>query len=142
MILSYQTNTSEFTCLYSHEVIVKFTQAFGFFYNVTQTRSNDNVAILFSIFREGTLLGLGNPLLDISATVESEYLEKNELGADNAILAEDKHKHIFNELQENYNADYIGLKCFVIPRLTLLNPNPFSWRICAKFFTSLFMDHQ
>jgi adenosine kinase len=61
--------------------------------------------ILVSIFREGTLLGLGNPLLDIS--VEPEYLEKNELKADNAILAEDKHSHIFKELQTDYKSDYI-----------------------------------
>lgn len=62
----------------------------------------------FSIFRDGTLLGLGNPLLDISAVVEPEYLEKHELKPDNAILAEDKHKCIFPEMQEKYKVDFIA----------------------------------
>lgn len=39
-----------------------------------------------SILRDGILVGLGNPLLDISATVENEYLVKNDLKPDNAIL--------------------------------------------------------
>jgi hypothetical protein len=38
---------------------------------------------------------LGNPLLDISATVEKEYLAKHELGQDNAILAEDIHMPMY-----------------------------------------------
>jgi adenosine kinase len=55
------------------------------------------------------LVGLGNPLLDISATVSDDYLKKNNLDPDNAILAdEDKHMHIFKELQDEYNADYIA----------------------------------
>lgn len=66
--------------------------------------------ILCSIFREGTLLGLGNPLLDISAVVEPEYLVKHDLKADNAILAEDKHSCIFTEMQEKYKIDYIAGK--------------------------------
>lgn len=57
--------------------------------------------------REGALLGLGNPLLDISAVVDPEYLVKNELQADNAILAEEKHSHIFKELQDMKH-DYIA----------------------------------
>lgn len=40
------------------------------------------------------LVGCGNPLLDISSTVSEEYLSKNDLGQDNAILAEDKHLHM------------------------------------------------
>lgn len=63
---------------------------------------------VYSIFREGTLLGLGNPLLDISAIVDAEYLKKNDLVADNAILAEAKHSQIFTDLQENYKVDYIA----------------------------------
>jgi hypothetical protein len=38
---------------------------------------------------------MGNSLLDISAVVEPEYLLKYELGADNVIIAEAKHKLIF-----------------------------------------------
>lgn len=54
------------------------------------------------------LLGIGNPLLDISATVEPEYLTKHSLIADNAILAEEKHRSIFTDLQEKYKPDYIA----------------------------------
>lgn len=58
--------------------------------------------------RDNLLLGIGNPLLDVSAVVSPEYLEKHELGADNAILAEEKHLPIFSEIQEHYNPDYIA----------------------------------
>lgn len=44
-------------------------------------------------FREGTLLGLGNPLLDISASVDPQYLEGHGLKPDDAILAEPKHRY-------------------------------------------------
>jgi adenosine kinase len=37
------------------------------------------------------LVACGNPLLDISITVDDGYLKKHELDADTAILAEDKH---------------------------------------------------
>lgn len=51
---------------------------------------------LFKLFRtqnysEGILLGCGNPLLDISATVDDAFLAKYGLEPDNAILAEEKH---------------------------------------------------
>lgn len=41
---------------------------------------------------EKHILGMGNPLLDISANVTQEFLDKYELALDNAILAEDKHQ--------------------------------------------------
>ncbi|XP_072051280.1 uncharacterized protein [Amphiura filiformis] len=56
---------------------------------------------------EGVLLGIGNPLLDISATVDEAFLKKYELDANNQILAEDKHKPMFQELVDNYKVDYI-----------------------------------
>lgn len=43
-------------------------------------------------FREGTLVGFGNPLLDISATVDESFLEKYGMQPNDAILAGDKHK--------------------------------------------------
>lgn len=47
----------------------------------------------FSIFyREGLLLGCGNPLLDISSIVDAEFLAKYDMQPNNAILAEEKHK--------------------------------------------------
>lgn len=58
--------------------------------------------------REGVLLGMGNPLLDISATVDSNFLKKYDLNSNNAILAEEKHKPMYDELIELYKADFIA----------------------------------
>lgn len=45
--------------------------------------------------REGLLLGCGNPLLDIIATVDDAFLQKYGLKPDDAILAdENKHKNL------------------------------------------------
>ncbi|XP_043484470.1 adenosine kinase 2-like isoform X2 [Leptopilina heterotoma] len=59
-------------------------------------------------FREDLLLGIGNPLLDISATVDEDFLKKYKLKANDAILAEDFHKPLYDELVEKYNADFIA----------------------------------
>ncbi|KAL6262386.1 hypothetical protein P5V15_007475 [Pogonomyrmex californicus] len=58
--------------------------------------------------REGLLLGMGNPLLDISANVDREFLNKYDLKSNNAILAEEKHKPLYEELINLYNADFIA----------------------------------
>lgn len=58
--------------------------------------------------REGLLLGMGNPLLDISATVDHEFLKKYDLKPNNAILAEEKHKPLYEELIDLYKADFIA----------------------------------
>jgi adenosine kinase len=59
-------------------------------------------------FREGSLLGCGNPLLDISAVVEDSFLAKYDMLPNNAILAEEKHMPIYGELIEKHNADFIA----------------------------------
>ena len=56
----------------------------------------------------GKLLGMGNPLLDISAHVPQELLDKYELKLDSAILAEDKHQPLYGELVEKYDVQYIA----------------------------------
>ncbi|XP_043262408.1 adenosine kinase 2 [Colletes gigas] len=58
--------------------------------------------------REGLLLGMGNPLLDISATVDSNFLKKYDLKPNDAILAQNKHKPMYDELIELYQADFIA----------------------------------
>lgn len=50
----------------------------------------------------GVLLGMGNPLLDISANVGPDLLEKYDLKLDTAILAEDRHQPLYRELVEQY----------------------------------------
>ncbi|KAK0153631.1 Adenosine kinase [Merluccius polli] len=49
---------------------------------------------------------MGNPLLDISAEVDKDFLDKYGLKPNDAILAEDKHKVLFEELISNFKAEY------------------------------------
>lgn len=51
---------------------------------------------------------MGNPLLDISATVDHEFLKKYDLRSNDAILAEEKHKPLYEELMDLYKADFIA----------------------------------
>ena len=57
---------------------------------------------------QGVLLGMGNPLLDISATVEQDILDKYDVKLNNAILAEEKHLPVYSELVEKYNPQFIA----------------------------------
>jgi len=55
---------------------------------------------------EGAILGMENPLLDISADVPSEFLMKYGVTLNNAILAEEKHLPIYDEIVSNYPVTY------------------------------------
>ncbi len=57
---------------------------------------------------QGAILGMGNPLLDISADVPIEVLEKYGVTLNNAILAEEKHLPLYKELIEHYPVQYIA----------------------------------
>lgn len=57
---------------------------------------------------EGLLLGLGNPLLDISALADHDFLKKYGLKENDAILAEEKHLPMYTEMVEKYNVEYIA----------------------------------
>ena len=57
---------------------------------------------------EGILFGMGNPLLDISSDVSSDYLAKYDLKPNDAILAEAKHLPIYQDLVDNYTVEYIA----------------------------------
>ncbi|XP_077225537.1 adenosine kinase 2-like [Tasmannia lanceolata] len=57
---------------------------------------------------EGILLGMGNPLLDISAVVNEEFLQKYDIKLNNAILAEEKHQSMYDEMAEKFNVEYIA----------------------------------
>jgi adenosine kinase len=52
---------------------------------------------------EGILFAYGNPLLDISADVDAKFLEKYDLDANNAILAEDKHKTMYDDMTASFD---------------------------------------
>uniref|UniRef100_A0A8C0W0E4 Adenosine kinase n=1 Tax=Castor canadensis TaxID=51338 RepID=A0A8C0W0E4_CASCN len=43
---------------------------------------------------ENILFGMGNPLLDISAVVDKDFLDKYSLKPNDQILAEDKHREL------------------------------------------------
>ena len=57
---------------------------------------------------QGAILGICNPLLDISAEVPEEILKKYEVSLNNAILAEEKHLPLYNELITNFPIQYIA----------------------------------
>lgn len=56
----------------------------------------------------GSILGMGNPLLDISANVGQDLLDKYEIQVDSAILAEEKHQPLFKELIDKHDPKYIA----------------------------------
>lgn len=54
------------------------------------------------------VLGLGNPLLDISAHVDEDFLKKYDLRLSNAILADEKHLPIYAELLALDGTEFIA----------------------------------
>jgi len=60
------------------------------------------------ILRESMLLGIGNPLLDVSAVVDKEFLAKYDMKPNDAILASEKHKTICPEIMEKFSAEFIA----------------------------------
>jgi len=55
------------------------------------------------------LLGMGNPLLDISVVVKDDaLLDKYDLKLNNAILAEEKHAPLYEEMTANHEVEYIA----------------------------------
>lgn len=65
-----------------------------------------NAQRLTSNHREGTIFGLGNPLLDISASVDAAFLAKHDLKANNAILAEERHAKLGEEMRSAYDVKF------------------------------------
>jgi len=58
---------------------------------------------------KGALVVIGNPLLDISANVHQDMLDKYELKTGNAILADpSKHLPLYGELVKSFNPEYIA----------------------------------
>jgi adenosine kinase len=56
---------------------------------------------------EKSLCGMGNPLLDIQATVAAGYLDRYQLDSNNQILAEEKHVPMYKELISWFPVDYL-----------------------------------
>jgi len=55
-----------------------------------------------------SILGMGNPLLDISSSVTDAFMKKYDIKPGNAILAEDKHLPMYEELAAMDTVEYIG----------------------------------
>lgn len=55
---------------------------------------------------EGVLLGLGNPLLDMTIHADQAFLDKYGLLSNDAIIATDKHKEMFEEMVTKYEPIY------------------------------------
>ncbi|XP_046405632.1 adenosine kinase 2 [Ischnura elegans] len=58
------------------------------------------------IIKEGQILGLGNPLLDMTIAADEEFLAKYDLKPNDAILAEEKHIPLYQEMVDKYEVDY------------------------------------
>lgn len=58
--------------------------------------------------KTGLIVGMCNPLLDISSEVPTEFLEKYGVALNNAILAEPKHIPMYEELVKSHNVQYIA----------------------------------
>jgi len=54
------------------------------------------------------VLGLGNPLLDISSPVDAAFMKKYDIKPSAAILAEAKHLPMYGELEKMAAVEYIG----------------------------------
>jgi adenosine kinase len=57
---------------------------------------------------EGVLLGMGNPLLDITVYTDTSFLDKYHLLPNNAIMATEAHQHMFTEMVEEMNPFFIA----------------------------------
>ena len=97
----------------------RFTR-FSFFFtphhpNKALTPTTNTTNTIMATFTSGetksnqiTLIGLGNPLLDISANVGQDVFDKYGVLPGNAILAEDKHQPLYKELVDGYPVEYIA----------------------------------
>jgi len=56
----------------------------------------------------GAILGMGNPLLDISNDVDQAFLDKYDVKVNNQILAEDKHLPMYDELAAKDGVQYLA----------------------------------
>jgi hypothetical protein len=66
------------------------------------------IELLSTMELNGAILGMGNPLLDISSEVPVELMEKYGVTLNNAILAEDKHLPLYDELISDFPVMYIA----------------------------------
>lgn len=74
---------------------------------MTSDKRTEEVDVAAEPVVECSLLGMGNPLLDIAANVDEAFLKKYELDANNQILCDDKHKPMYDEMAAMEGAQFI-----------------------------------
>ncbi|KAF9805940.1 hypothetical protein SFRURICE_004152 [Spodoptera frugiperda] len=67
-----------------------------------------NSIIYYSEVTESLVVGIGNPLLDISVMVDDEFLKKYDLKPNDAIMADSKHLPLYKEITEKFTPDYLA----------------------------------
>mmetsp|Transcript_37120 Transcript_37120/g.47976 ORF Transcript_37120/g.47976 Transcript_37120/m.47976 type:complete len:184 (+) Transcript_37120:73-624(+) len=58
--------------------------------------------------QQGILLGIGNPLLDMIATVDDNFLLRYDVQMNTSTIAEERHLKLFNELSNEYDPTYVA----------------------------------
>lgn len=72
-------------------------------FNMSTSKSQilvTNSIIYYSEVTESLVVGIGNPLLDISVMVDDEFLKKYDLKPNDAIMADSKHLPLYKEITE------------------------------------------
>lgn len=66
------------------------------------------ITFLLSHYSESYILGLGSPLLDLSANVDDAFLAKYDLVANNVIRPEEKHRKLVEDMTAHYPVEMIA----------------------------------
>ncbi|RUP47851.1 Ribokinase-like protein [Jimgerdemannia flammicorona] len=70
---------------------------------------SDTIVVFYTLSKMSyQLLAMENPLLDIQVHANEELLKKYDLLANNAILAEEKHKPLYTEIVKDYEVVYVA----------------------------------
>ncbi|XP_069741385.1 adenosine kinase-like isoform X7 [Narcine bancroftii] len=64
------------------------------------------IPAIMTCLSQNLLFGMGNPLLDICAIVDKDFLDKYGLKTNDQILADEKHKELFDELVKKFKVEY------------------------------------
>lgn len=87
------------------------------------------------IIPKGVLFGLCCPLVDISAVVPREYLDRYDLNQNGIILAQPSHRQMYQELVDQYNAERTaggsGLNSIRVAQWMLQKPFATSFMGCV-----------
>ncbi|CAG2232538.1 ADK [Mytilus edulis] len=78
------------------------------FYSTTADKGNQFKMANSDQVPEGILLGIGNPLLDITISADQSFLDKYGLQSNDAIIATEKHTALFEEMVADFKPIYLA----------------------------------